>query len=92
MYMAPIPVKYEYFLDLLFKMLENHPQDKIYTVVLGKDVIPEGMSRDDVYRKYGACGPNWSYYIRIFDDQKNQLEIKRPYYITLTVRYVALSS
>lgn len=85
MYASPTLVKYDYFLDLLFKMLENHPQDKVYTVVLGKDVIPQGMSRDEVYRKYGPCGCNPNYYIRVFDDQKNPVEFQEPYnYITLS--------
>lgn len=43
-----------------------------YTIVLGKVKINDD---EDIYKKFGPCGPNPFYYFQVFDKNGNQVKL-----------------
>jgi hypothetical protein len=85
MYATPTIVNFQTLFDLIFRALSIHPQDHTYTVILGKIVIPEGTSPNDVYSKYGPCGPNPFYYFRFFTVNGEEVKVNEPFnYLTIS--------
>ncbi len=42
----------------------------VVTIILGKEIYPEGMSPEDFYKKHGPCGMYPVPYIRIYSEGK----------------------
>jgi len=85
MYGSPTPVNFESLFDILFWALKGAEEKETYTVLIGKVKIPKDMDYEQIYAKYGPCGPNPFYYIRIYTVGGQEVKLERPYnYLTVS--------